>query len=139
MDALRLETLSLQPVDRAQKDRRHAEQVAAQFEAIFVRTMVQSLRQSATLGGEGGMFGDGPGADTYADWFDQNVADHVCGSSRIGVKEILMADFARNGELGTPAATGQGARSATAVAATLDDSRLLAARAAAKGGIDVVR
>jgi hypothetical protein len=66
MSQLRIETMSLNPTP-AEKERQHAEKVAGQFEDIFVRTMVSSLRQSSSIGGEGGgMFGSGPGADTYA-------------------------------------------------------------------------
>ena len=75
MDPLALAKLSLKPQDPAQQARAEAEDVANQFEAVFVKTLVGALRSTASVGGEeGGMFGDGPGADTYAGWFDQNVA-----------------------------------------------------------------
>jgi Rod binding domain-containing protein len=49
-----------------------------QFEELFVQQMVGALRQSAGFGDEdGGLFGNGPGADTYAQWFDQNLAHQV--------------------------------------------------------------
>lgn len=139
-NALRLETMSMRHPDAAQKGRQHAEKVADQFETIFVRTMVQSLRLSATYGGESGMFGVGPGSDTYADWFDQNVAEHVCTSSQVGIKQQLMTDFERSGEL-APAApdTGRGKQFAATMVDALDRSRLTAARAAGKGGVDVLR
>jgi len=139
-NSLRLETMSLRPADRAHKDRQHAEQVADQFETIFVRTMVQSLRLSATYGGESGMFGTGTGSDTYAEWFDQNMAEHVAASSQIGIKRQLMADFAKSGELApdTKDTAGRKQLEASLVDA-FDRTRLTAARAASKGGIDVVR
>ena len=73
MDALAMATMSMNPVDEKTKERQHAEKVAGQFETIFVKTMVSSLRQTGVCGGEGGMFGDGPGAETYADWFAQTA------------------------------------------------------------------
>jgi len=108
MDALRLETLSLKPKSGDDKARQHAAGVADQFEAIFVRSMVQSLRQSASVGGEGGMFGSGPGADTYADWFDQNLADRLAKNGGIGIKQALMAEFERSGELNPETKTLRG-------------------------------
>ncbi|MBX3463708.1 MAG: rod-binding protein [Planctomycetes bacterium] len=84
--------------DPATQARERAERVAVQFETVFVRTLVGSLRQTASVGGEG-MFGAGPGAGTYADWFDQNLAEQMVASSRIGIREQLLADLERNGEL----------------------------------------
>ena len=140
MDALRLETMSLRPGDPAQKTRQHAESVAQQFETIFVRSMVQSMRMSATFGGESGMFGSGPGADTYTDWFDQNVAEHVSSSSQIGVAQQLMRDFERSGEVARlEPETRAGKQLAASLAEAFDRSKLIAARAAGKGGVDVAR
>jgi Rod binding domain-containing protein len=73
-----------------------ARDVAGKFEGVFVRTMVQSLRQSSQMGGEGGgLFGDGPGADTYADWFDDNIATQVSKGGRVGIADHLMRDLER--------------------------------------------
>lgn len=111
MDTLRLETMTLgKPgeTQRAAKERQEAERVAGQFEALFVRSMVASLRQSSSMGGEGGMFGSGPGADTYADWFDDNLATQLSKSGGIGIKESLLREFeqARQREAAAKAAAG---------------------------------
>ncbi|MEO6594063.1 MAG: rod-binding protein [Planctomycetota bacterium] len=98
MDSLKIETMSMRPSTPAQKERLRAEKVALQFESVFVRTMVSSLRQTASLG-TGGMFGEGPGADTYGDWFDQNLADQIGQSGHIGIKQSLMTDFERAGAI----------------------------------------
>lgn len=98
MDAVRLETMSKHALDPAQKERQRAEKIAGQFETLFVRTLVSSLRQTGSVGG-GGMFGDGPGAGTYADWFDDNLAQKVAAAGHIGIKEQLMRDFERHGEI----------------------------------------
>jgi len=140
MNPLRLETMSLRPVDAASKTRQHAEKVADQFETIFVRSMVQSMRLSATYGGESGMFGTGPGADTYSDWFDQNVAEHVCASSQVGITQQLMSDFERSGEIARLAPETRAGKQLTAsLADAFDRSRLAAARAGDQGGFDVAR
>jgi Rod binding domain-containing protein len=98
MDTLRLETMTLGQsgeTQRAAKARKEEDRVAGQFEALFVRSMVASLRQSSSMGGEGGMFGSGPGADTYADWFDDNLASQMSKSGGVGIKEALLRDFER--------------------------------------------
>lgn len=140
MNALRLETMSLRPADATQKDRQHAEKVADQFETIFVRSMVQSMRLSATYGGESGMFGSGPGSDTYSDWFDQNVAEHVCVSSQVGITQQLMRDFEKSGAISRlQPETATGKQLAANMIDAFDQSRMTAARASGKGGVDVTR
>ncbi len=98
MDVSRINRMTTGPqVDPA---RARAEKTAAQFEQIFVRSMVQTLRSSASIGGEGGgMFGDGPGADTFADWFDQNLSERISSTSKIGIKDKLLADLERHGQI----------------------------------------
>lgn len=77
-------------------DREQALSVARQFEQVFVQMMVSTMRASAEIGGEdGGMFGQGPGADTYAEWFDGNLARHLAQGDRIGVAKVLMREFER--------------------------------------------
>lgn len=146
MDTLRLETLSQRPLDKDQKARQQAERTAEQFESIFVRTMVQSLRQSATLGGEGGMFGSGAGSDTYTDWFDQNLAERLGAEGGIGIKATLLRDMERRGDL-KPLTGKAGAEPATVKQLDLRQQAAQQALAAADraalhavnrlGGIDV--
>lgn len=136
MGPISIETMSMRPAgSRADKAQQRAEQVAAQFEAVFVRTMVGSLRQTSSIGGEG-MFGSGPGADTYADWFDQNLADQISKSSRIGIKEQLLADFEHNGEIAHRQRAVEAAADRAVAAARRDN--LITARTMGLGGTDVV-
>ncbi|MCA8952363.1 MAG: rod-binding protein [Planctomycetes bacterium] len=86
-------------IDSGGSVRERAERTAAQFEAILVRQLVSSLRETGSVGGEGGMFGDGAGAGTYADWFDERVADHLGASGQIGIKEVIIRDLERLGQL----------------------------------------
>lgn len=143
MDALRIETMSMKPLARGEKARAEAEKTFAQFESIFVRTMVQSLRQSATCGGEGSMFGSGPGADTYADWFDQNLSEQLGRTSEIGIKKALLADYDRAVAIdqGEPpvAKTGRDRDQVNKALAAADRAALTAATRHANGGIDVLQ
>jgi Rod binding domain-containing protein len=130
MDLAALDLAGKRPVDR---DRARAEQTAAQFEQLFVRTMVSSLRSTSSLGGEGGgMFGSGPGADTFADWFDQNLATQVARTSNVGIAEQLLTDLERHGEI--PKDLEAAAKRAKAAA----DRSAFHAGTAGNGGIDVV-
>ncbi len=99
MDLLRIETLGMRPKDPVAASRAEAVEVAKSFEQLFVRSLVASMRSTAAMGGEGGMFGSGPGADTYADWFDGNVATEVAGSGRVGIAEAVIADLERHKEI----------------------------------------
>ena len=138
MDQLGLQTMSMHPVGQAQKARQRAEKVADQFEAVFVRTFVSSLRQTSTLG-TGGMFGEGPGADTYGDWFDQNLAEQIGKTGTIGIKQQLMVDFERAGAIDkVTARVDDAAKKAREAASTADRSALRATKKPGQGGFDVV-
>ena len=132
MGPLGIETLSLRPVDAAGRERAKAVEVADTFEALFVKTLVQSLRQTATVGGES-MFGSGPGADTYAGWFDQNVAEQLTRSGGLGIAATLLQDMERHGEI-----DADRSRAVDATAAA-DRDFIHATVAMSKGGTDVVR
>jgi flagellar protein FlgJ len=96
MQATAIERALRHPTGPESEKRAEALEVARQFEAVFVRTMIGNLRQTAQVMGEdGGLFGSGPGADTYADWFDQNLAEHIGRSGNVGVADVLMREFER--------------------------------------------
>lgn len=99
MDAVRMHKLGAKPLGEADRKRAEATDVANDFEQLFVRTLVSTMRSSASLDGSGGMFGSGPGADTYADWFDQNVADQVARGGRVGIASTILGDLERHGQL----------------------------------------
>lgn len=138
MSQLSIITMSMKPVDAQQKARQHAEKVADQFEQIFTRTMVSSLRSSGSCGGEGGMFGSGPGADTYADWFDQNLAEQLGKNGDIGIRKALMADLEHAGEVQIQKKIGEGEQSLDKAMQAAERSTLRAA-ARREGGIDVLQ
>lgn len=126
MNIARLETLSMRPKDPATQSHDKAVEVANTFEQLFVRSLVSSMRATASMGGESGMFGDGPGASTYTDWFDENVAQQVSASGRVGITEAIIADLERHGEL----------PKAAALAKSVSEFRPLDEKLALKGGID---
>lgn len=84
--------------------RSRAEQVAGQFEEIFVQQFVAGLRSTVAIGEDKGLFGDGPGADTYTRWFDENFAEHVIRNGGVGVRDILLSDWERIGQIPTAGA-----------------------------------
>lgn len=103
MSALRIGSMdkaAMHPANAVEDKRASAMKLARQFEELFVQQMVGSLRQASQIGGEeSGMFGSGPGSDTYAQWFDQNLAQQVSRGGNLGVADLLMRDFERNGEI----------------------------------------
>lgn len=99
MDIAQLSRLRMHPqADAKAAERAHAVKTASEFEQLFVRSMVTSLRQTSVVG-EGGMFGSGPGSDTFGDWFDQNLADQIGREGQIGVARQLIDNLERRGEL----------------------------------------
>lgn len=123
----------LQQVAAPAKQRAEAEKVAHQFEEYFVRSLVANLRQTSSLGGEdeSGMFGSGPGADTYTSWFDEQMAKNVSAGNGIGVAEVLLRDMERHGQI--PAAAEVQKATADQGAARLRMSTFRATQ----GGFDV--
>lgn len=79
--------------------RKEARTVASQFEAIFVQSMVAGMRETADMGVGDGMFGKGPGADTYNHWFDSYMASFLAENGSIGLSDTLMAEFERLGQV----------------------------------------
>lgn len=71
--------------------------VARQFEQVFVQMLVQNLRQSANVTGEedGGLFGSGPGSDTYSQWFDDKLGQSLAKDGRLGIASVLTKEFER--------------------------------------------
>ncbi len=79
--------------------RGNAKQTADQFEALFVQSMVEGMRKSADMGQGQGLFGDGPGADTYTQWFDNFMSEHLADNGSIGLSDTLMKEFERAGQI----------------------------------------
>ena len=84
-------------------DRTEATKVANQFEAIFVQQIVSKMREGSNLLGEDSMFGSGPGADTYSDWFDTHMSEHLASSGRIGVADAILRQLDQLHQIEDPA------------------------------------
>ncbi len=68
---------------------------ANQFEQIFVQMMLQGMRKTSEMAGGEGLFGDGPGNDTYTQWFDNHLAEHLSKNGGLGIADTLMKEFGR--------------------------------------------
>lgn len=79
--------------------RKDARAVAKQFEAIFLQSMVAGMRKTADMGVGEGLFGKGPGADTYTQWFDSYMAGYLSEHGHVGLSDTLMAEFERLGQI----------------------------------------
>ena len=79
--------------------RAKAKDIADQFEALFMQSMVEGMRKTADMGVGESMFGDGPGADTYSQWFDNFMSVHLSDNGNIGLSETLMREFERTGQI----------------------------------------
>lgn len=126
--------------------RQKAEQTAGQFEAILVRQLVGSLRQSSMIGEDGGLFGSGTGSDTYADWFDQHVADHIGSARQLGIKETILRDIERSGQIRAADPADMASRKAhndladqSRFAALAANHAQMLAATSRRGGIDVTQ
>jgi len=131
LDPMRFETMRTRPLT-AIDERKNAQKAADDFEQMFVRTLVSSLRETSKLGDDGGMFGSGPGTDTYGDWFDQNLAEQIGKSSDVGIAGSIMRDWERHQQIPIDQQAGK-ARAAA------DRAFRSTAGALGKGGVDVVR
>ena len=58
---------------------------AEEFESLFASMLVKEMRSTV----EGGFFGDGPGADTYAQWFDTEMGRALAEDGGLGLADVL--------------------------------------------------
>ena len=81
----------------APKQDRHQQLVGAarQFEKIFAGMMVKGMRESGKVAGGAGIFGEGPGSDTYSDWFDNLLSDRLSANGGLGLQTKLIKQWER--------------------------------------------
>ena len=86
----------------ASGDRSALHEVANQLEGIFFSMMVKQMRESMS---EGGLFGDGVGADTYEGFFDEMMGESLSGRGDLGIAEMVLrqAMDLESGRVVTPA------------------------------------
>lgn len=132
---------ALEPKLTPEKRRAQAASTALEFEQIFVRSMVSTMRESAKVDlEEGGMFGSDAGSDTYGDWFDEHVATTVSENGRLGIASSLMREYDRTQALAKDPQNRSGSTTPTPKGLeAVDRSRLQQNRlpASAEGGLDV--
>ena len=81
--------VSTTPGAPAQDDRAKLKAVAQQFEAVFLRQMISSMR-SASLGD--GLL-DTSASDQFRDLSDARTADAMAEKGALGVAEMLLRQF----------------------------------------------
>jgi len=97
---------SLAPQDPTTLAQRNALRGAAQqFEAVFLRQMIGSMRQ-AHLADD--MFGS-QATDQFRDMSDANLADSMSHQGVFGIAQMLLAQFDRHQAATPPATAGQSA------------------------------
>jgi Rod binding domain-containing protein len=72
--------------------RQELEQVATQFEGVFMSLLIKELRESL----ETGMFA-GENSDTYGALFDLYLGQHMAEAGGLGIKQMLVARYAEAG------------------------------------------
>lgn len=95
---------------------------AKQFEAIFTRQMLKSMRDSKLADDD--LFGS-DASDQFRDMQDSNLADDLAGKGALGIADLLVRQFQARVAKTTPAAatgdaaaTADGAATAPAAATT---------------------
>lgn len=84
-----IDAVSTSPAPQAQKDRAQLKAAAEQFEAIFLRQMISSMR-SASLGD--GLF-DSDASNQFRDMADARTADAMAQKGALGVAQMLIKQF----------------------------------------------
>ena len=87
------------PIEPEQDPRAEALETAQQFEQIFVQQMLAGMRKTSELAGGEGLFGDGPGNDTYTQWFDNSMAEYLSNNGHLGIADTLMREFERSHQI----------------------------------------
>ncbi|MEC7522272.1 MAG: rod-binding protein [Myxococcota bacterium] len=78
-----------QPDAATEAERRQAriQDAAGQFEGLLIQQLVSVMR--STVGGEGGMFGNGAGSQMYSHLFDQSFADSLTAAGGMGMRQTI--------------------------------------------------
>lgn len=75
-------------------------EIAEQFEQVFVQQMVEKMRQTVDVTGDGeGLFAKGPGSDTYAMWFDRLLGERVQAESHLGIADAIVTQLEKHREV----------------------------------------
>jgi len=73
------------------KDEKKLKEACQGFEAIFLSSMIKSMRQ--TLPGDT-IFGESQGLDIYKSMYDQHLADNLAASGRgVGIADFFYSEL----------------------------------------------
>lgn len=78
-------------LERAGKDADEAAVAAREMESLFATMLVSELRKG--LGD--GFFGEGPGADTFNGWFDEQLGASVASRKSLGLADDIREAIQR--------------------------------------------
>ncbi|MEC8557465.1 MAG: rod-binding protein [Planctomycetota bacterium] len=79
------------------KSRAQMENVAEEFESVFVSLLLKEMRGSSQE--EGGMFG-GESSDSYGGLFDMFMGQHLAKDSPLGIGRMLLQQYEKNAKSG---------------------------------------
>ena len=76
-------------------DPRVREEVAAQFEGLFVSLLLKELRQTL----QDGLF-SGDQSDSYGALFDLHMGEHLANRGALGIRQMILTQYRANQEGG---------------------------------------
>ncbi|NPA16869.1 rod-binding protein [Persephonella sp.] len=65
---------------------REPEEIAKEFEAMFIRMVLKEFRKSL----DGGIFSNSFSYKMYMDMFDMQIAEAIASSDQIGIKQYVL-------------------------------------------------
>lgn len=74
-----------------QPDASVPEQVASQFEGLFVSMLLKELRQTL----QEGLF-QGEQSDSYGALFDQYLGEHLADRESLGIRQLILSQYRAN-------------------------------------------
>ena len=75
-------------------------ETANKLEGVFLSMMLEKMRTS--FEGEGGLFGEMPGADTYGGMFDQMMGEELTRRGGLGIAEMVLRSFTARTDISDP-------------------------------------
>ncbi len=88
-----LNTDDTQPMGEEEIHDARLKKAAEDFEAIFIRQFMKSMRTSML---SEGMFGDGSTGEIYADMMDAAVAEQLSTRGALGISDVIYRQLIKN-------------------------------------------
>ena len=80
---------------QAMGDEANPAEAAAMFESLLATMLVKEARKSL---GDGGFFGEGPGADVFSGWLDQHVGEALADGWDLDLAGMVRAGIVEKQE-----------------------------------------